>query len=194
MADFGYTFQPGGGNGRMTGTDGSGAGGNVSPQEAIRILSFRVPKQPMAGAIAPQALLPGATQQASQSASLNTIVSALMQAIKPSRTSTAQMPAMGGGGGMSSQQNISFNTGGGIGPVVPPGTFQYPTPTFTPGGDATNRPSVTDLFGNDVSREGGGGMKEVTATGDGSYSDWVNKENALNDRQPIDYTQDLFRF
>lgn len=91
--DIGYSWQPG-----ATTPGGTGAGGpsgvkGASPQQAVKILSLRVPERPSATQIAPQALLTSKGSAAAGAQGLDTLVAALMQAFQPPVTSGApQVP------------------------------------------------------------------------------------------------------
>ena len=53
--NVGYSFQPL--NQPQTGADGQGRVSGLSPQQAVRLLSLRIPERPSPTGIAPQALL-----------------------------------------------------------------------------------------------------------------------------------------
>lgn len=84
---------------------GTGQGGGMSPQQAVKILSLRVPERASQGSIAPLPLLTskGGAQAGAQG--LDTMVAALMRAFSrqqplgagPQAIGTGQQPMMGAG-------------------------------------------------------------------------------------------------
>jgi hypothetical protein len=182
MADMGYSYQPGGYGGQQQ--NGSQNGQSVSPQEALRVLSFRVPKRPQ-GAFTPGSLLPGAQAGGGMDASaLNAIVGQLMQMMKPAGT-MSQPSSPVSDGRPSGQSSVNFTPAGGAGSVVPqmPQTRGYQAPTFTPGGG--DGESATDLFGNDIGRDAGGGSRQDVGAANNlsnTFSGWLDRERGQNGR------------
>jgi hypothetical protein len=75
---IGYSFQPGVDTVSMGG--GGASAPNISPQQAVKILSFRVPKAPLGGnTLAPRELLQSAGAAGMPGGSLNALLSALAQ-------------------------------------------------------------------------------------------------------------------
>lgn len=190
MADMGFSYQPGG-DGGMQRPNGPG-GQSVSPQEALRVLSFRVPKRP--NTFAPGSLLPGAPSGGGMDAgALSAIVGQLMKLMQPGGGGSADTfsaglgreNAMNGRGGF---QNMTFKPTGGAGSVVPQMSPRpYQAPTFTPGSGEGK--GVQDLFGNDVAQESGGGMKQDVGSVDAgppdisnTFHNWLGGERDMNGR------------
>jgi len=85
---IGYSFQPGLSNVRMDGRGGGGRVAGASPQQAVKILSLRVPEQLPASAPINRTLLtsPGAAGVPGGSQALNQVIGGLMQSLKPGLT------------------------------------------------------------------------------------------------------------
>jgi hypothetical protein len=107
-ANLGYAFAPGADQQLPGGQNGQGRQG-MSPQDAVKLLSLRVPERPAAGGIAPQALLQGQGAAGMGGGGLQAIIRALM--------------SMQGGGGAQGMMG-----GGGMG-----GGGGLPTPRVIPG-------------------------------------------------------------
>ena len=93
--EIGYSFNPSQAPDlRMD--QGSGGGRGLSPQQAVKILSLRVPERASQGAIAPLPLLQSKGSGAAGAQGLDTFVAALMRAFAP-QTATPGVPVLGGG-------------------------------------------------------------------------------------------------
>lgn len=88
---IGFSFQPGATDIGMGGGRRGGGGGprGASPQEAVRILSLRVPERPSPTAIAPLPLLQSKGSAAAGAQGLDSLVAALMQGFRPPMQSNA---------------------------------------------------------------------------------------------------------
>lgn len=175
----GYDYQP---RGTMR-ADQSGQTGRLTPQEAIRILSFRVPKR------APQAFTPlvpqGSGQVQAGGSALNTILRALMTSMDPQggmdgpAESVVQQREM-----QPAASRLTFTPTGGAGSVVaPPTPSTYRAPTITPGDDGTGR-GVRNLFGDLVTDDPTEGTKTTADDTQslGSFAGWLSRERDMNGR------------
>lgn len=93
-SEIGYSWQVGADNpeGGPNGQGGSGGRG-ISPQQAVKILSLRIPERPSPRGIAPQPLLTSKGSAAAGAQGLDLVVAALMQMFKPQTASGApQVP------------------------------------------------------------------------------------------------------
>jgi hypothetical protein len=114
-ANVGYSFDPAAGqqgqNGDETGTGGFGTS-RLSPQQAVKLLSLRIPERPAPQAIAPQALLQG--RGAAGSPGMASVIQGLMRAFLPGLQS--------GAGGMGQSGGAMGQSGGAMpSPRVIPG-------------------------------------------------------------------------
>lgn len=129
----------------------SSAPRGASPQEAVKLLSLRVPERPSQGALAPVSLLTSRGSQAPGASGLDSLIAALMQAFQ----TPSSVPALPSGtGNTSGWMNNERNLGGGGGdspsvvqPSGIPDNWGFPTtgsmapdprtstppPHFTPG-------------------------------------------------------------
>ncbi len=103
---LGYSFDPGAGQQGQLGQDGEGGGfSRMSPQQAVKLLSLRIPERPSGHGIAPQALLQSQGGMAAGAppgpGSMNSIISGLMKMFAPgyqsgeAATGQGQMAAQG---------------------------------------------------------------------------------------------------
>lgn len=128
---IGYRFQIGANGNREDENGGQGRG--ISPQEAVKILSLRVPERPSPTAVVPLELLNSPGGAAAGAQGLDSMIAALIQAFRP--------PFVGGG--------ASGSAGGGApaAPVLPPLPGLPPMTPGAPGpvaplpiGDAPSAP------------------------------------------------------
>lgn len=143
---IGYQFAPSAGDINMQNGGGQGGGsaaGGLTPQQAIRILSLRIPNRSNGRGIAPNALLQGggAATPGFNVGGFDAVIQALMGAFSP-------QPGSGGGQVTSAglppfQPPAPQQGGGGMPPPAKPST-QPPPPKIKPGQEApptTNKPS-----------------------------------------------------
>jgi hypothetical protein len=132
MPEIGYSFAPGATSRPNQAGGGSGNGYGISPQEAVRILSLRVPDRPSPTAIAPLPLLQSPGGAAAGASGLQSMIAALMQAFRP----TPPIPRTPGDrvelpfGGPSDRMTPSIP--GGPGTEVPLQQAGPPTPRIIP--------------------------------------------------------------
>jgi len=161
--------------------------GGMSPQEAVKILSLRVPERPSASAIAPLPLLQSQGGMAPGAGGLDSMIAALMQAFPQlGRGPAPQTPTFGGPGTPSQRPGARESKPAGrveVPPMQPPAA--PPPPRVTPGEGAA--PAPPPLF------DTGG------PTGDGGRTDLVPlplQELPLTGpppgRGPFDRHMDLF--
>lgn len=121
--------------GGANGPQGSGKVGGISPQEAVRILSLRVPERPSASALAPLPLLTGAGGRAAGAQGLDALIQGLLQAFPQlpnpggsgnGRGPDPRVPSFGGPGTPSQRGG-----GGEVPPQAPPPNL--PPPVIRPG-------------------------------------------------------------
>lgn len=79
-AGLGYSFDPGAGQAGQQDQGERGNFGGLSPQQAVKLLSLRIPERPAASAIAPQALL---QSQGAAGMPMNAMIQQLMRAFMP---------------------------------------------------------------------------------------------------------------
>lgn len=113
---MGFSFQPGA-DVAMGPNAQAGGRSLPTPQESVKVLSFRMPKRDTQGAIAPQALLQASGAGGVPTGGLSPQLLALLL------RAFSVAPQAGGGGGMASPGPFS---GGGSGPSLGP-------PRVTPG-------------------------------------------------------------
>jgi hypothetical protein len=109
---IGYSFQPGGQD-IQTDATGSASGRGLSPQEAVKILSLRIPERPSPTAIAPMPLL--TSQGGAGVPGLDSLVAALMQSFQGTG---ADAPGESGSGGAQYDEGTGFT--------------EMPTPSWAP--------------------------------------------------------------
>lgn len=80
--DIGFSYAPGS-NSRLDMQQGQQGARGISPQQAVKILSLRVPERPSPTAIAPMALLQSQGGMAPGAGGLQSMIAALIQAFKP---------------------------------------------------------------------------------------------------------------
>src|SRR5688572_24228692 len=102
----GVNFQPGGMQGDDPNAQGKRPSAGSGVQEAIKVLSLRLPKVVGAQASVPQALLQGAGSGGSRVDSVvNQVLSRMMPTGQPQQTPTAQVPQQQSGPSFSGLQN-----------------------------------------------------------------------------------------
>lgn len=165
--NIGYSFNPSGAPQDIQTQQGS-PGGGLSPQQAVKILSLRVPDHQSQGAIAPMPLLQSKGSAAPGAGGLDTLIAALMKAFQGQATA----PVQRGGDNYSDQNPYGGWAGQERGlnnrpPAVtfedkqrpdPPPPLEAPNPRITPGGDGPIGVPIhdppTSLF--DEPQQGGG--------------------------------------
>jgi len=131
----GYSYQP-----EPTGlgqaSDGNQTGAAISPQEAVRVLSLRLPKR-LPNSPIPSSLLAGAGGQGSGgSSSLNVLLQALMQAFGQSGGATGRQLV---GPGPSQGMDAGLNTTPQYGDTAQVQAPTLPSPRITIGDDPNQR-------------------------------------------------------
>lgn len=101
---IGFSFQPGT-QAQRPGQSGGGRAGGMTPQQAVRILSLRVPERPSPTAIAPLPLLQSQGSRAPGAQGLDSMIAALMQ-------------SFGRGGGQQGAGGSYLPTPSGPGPFI----------------------------------------------------------------------------
>ena len=126
----GYSFDPGAASlGRPQGEDQ--AGSRMSPQQAVKLLSLRIPERaPGQGGLAPQALLQGSGSAGMPSGSMSQVIASLMKMYAPGYQSGE--PSMGGQAQPQSQPAMPAPSWGGALEGFGGGNRQA-TPRVTPG-------------------------------------------------------------
>lgn len=183
MPDLGLRYQPGA-QPMQTMRMGGQPQGGTDVQSPAKILSLRVPKGPLGpSALAPRALLTAQGSAGAGSNGLNALIQALMRAYTPQATPQGTLGATDAAGGWG-------NIGGVIGAnPAPPPTPPTPAPHFTPGQTEDRAPAPppdAPLYTPNpyLLNKAGFGPGQFQQE-QGTYSNWLADENAMNGRSPI---------